>query len=36
MFLLKLAQGAVIMMNLYRDSKEYLRVGQKIISIIKD
>ncbi len=31
-----LTQGAIMMMNLYHDSVDYLRVGQKLISLIKD
>ncbi len=31
-----LTQGAIMMMNLYHDSKDYFRVGEKILSLIKD
>ena len=31
-----LTQGAIMMMNLHNSSTEYLKVGQKIISLLKD
>lgn len=31
-----LTQGAIMMMNLQQDSSDYLRVGQKIIKLLKD
>ena len=31
-----LTQGSIMMMNLHNNSEQYLRVGQKIIKLLKD
>jgi hypothetical protein len=30
-----LTQGSIMMMNLYNDSSDYLKIGQKIINLLK-